>query len=103
MKEKGRDNETSKDAKHQTKYIHDLIIHEMLREKERQGNTTERQSNTTQLAQGSYFSKKKLPRVGLEPTTIRLLGVALTNLASYPGVRWEGKKERLVTTVCACV
>ena len=31
-----------------------LIIHEMLR-KTRQGNTTERQSNTTQLAQGSNF------------------------------------------------
>ena len=44
-----------------------------------QHNTTERQSNTTQLAQGSYFSKKKLPRVGFEPTTVRLLGVALTN------------------------
>ena len=63
--------------------VRDLIIHEMLREKERQGNTTtERQSNTTQLAQGSYFSKKKLPWVGFEPTTVRLLGVALTNWAT---------------------
>ena len=53
-------------------HVHDLIIHEMLREKERQGNIT-------QLAQGSYFSKKKLPQVGFEPTTVRLLGVALTN------------------------
>ena len=40
------------------KFIHFtllLIIHE---KKERQGNTTQRQSNSTQLAQGSYFSKK---------------------------------------------
>ena len=49
-----------------------------LERKTRQHNTTERQSNTTQLTQGSYFSKKKLPRVGFEPTTIRLLGVALS-------------------------
>ena len=55
-----------------TAVVHDLIIHEMLRKKERQ-------SNTTQLAQGSYFSKKKLPRVGFEPMTVRLLGVVLTN------------------------
>ena len=63
-------------------HVHDLIIHEMLRKKERktrQHHTTERQSNTTQLAQDSYFSKKKLPRVGFEPTTVSLLGVALTN------------------------
>ena len=39
-----------------------LIIHEMLMA--RQHNTTERQSNTTQLAQGSYFSKKNLPTLG---------------------------------------
>ena len=55
--------------------VHDVIIHEMLRKKERQGNTT-------QLAQDSYFSKRKLPRVGFEPTTVQLLGVALTNLAT---------------------
>ena len=43
-------------------------------------NTTERQSNTTQLAQNSHFSKKNwLPRVGLEPTTISFPGDALTN------------------------
>ena len=62
--------------------LHDLFIHEMLREKERQGNTTQQKDkaiNTTQLAQGSYFSKKKLTRVGFEPTTIRLLDIALTN------------------------
>ena len=53
-----------------THRYHDLIIHEMLK------------SNTTQLAQGSYSSKKKLPRVGFEPTTVRLLGVALTNRAT---------------------
>ena len=42
--------------------------------RERQGNnnnTTERQSNTMQLARNSHFSKKNwLPRLGLEPTTI---------------------------------
>ena len=38
-----------------------------------------KQHNTTQLAQGRYFSKKKLPRVGLEPTTVSLLGDSLTN------------------------
>ena len=43
-------------------------------------NTTERQSNTAQLAQNSHFSKKNwLLRVGLEPTTISLLGDAFTN------------------------
>ena len=53
---------------------------------ERQGNnnnTTERQSNTTQLARNSHFSKKNwLPRVGLEPTTISSPGDALTNWAT---------------------
>ena len=39
--------------------VHDLIIREMLRKKARQHNTTERQSNTMQLAQGSYFFKEK--------------------------------------------
>ena len=39
-----------------------------LERKARQHNTTERQSNTTQLTQGSIFQRKKLPRVGLEPT-----------------------------------
>ena len=53
-----------------------------LERKARQHNTTERQSNTTQLAQGSIFQRKKLPRVGLEPTTVRLLGNALTNFAT---------------------
>ena len=43
-------------------YIHDLIIHE------KQLNTTERQSDTTQLAQYIYFSKKKTAWVGFEPT-----------------------------------
>ena len=57
---------------------HDLIIHEMLREKDK-ATEHNRKTKTTQLAQGSYFSKKKLPRVGFEPTTVRLLGVALTN------------------------
>ena len=54
------------------------FIHEMLRKKGKQHNTTERQSNKTQLAQGSYFSTKKLPQVGFKPTTVGLLGVALT-------------------------
>ena len=45
---------------------------EMLR-KARQGNTIERQSNTTQLAQSSHFSKKNwLPQVGFEPMTFAL-------------------------------
>ena len=43
----------------------------MLRKQGNNNNTTERQSNTTQLARNSHFSKKNwLPRVGLEPTTI---------------------------------
>ena len=50
-----------------------------LERKAKQHNTTERQSNTTQLTQGWYFSKKKLPQVGFESTTVRLLGNALTN------------------------
>ena len=29
-------------------YVHDLIIHEMLREKERQGNTTQQKDKATQ-------------------------------------------------------
>ena len=52
---------------------------------ERQGNnnTTERQSNTTQLTRNSHFSKKNwLPRVGLEPTTISSPGDALNNWAT---------------------
>ena len=57
--------------------------------KERQGNnnnTTERQSNATQLARNSHFSKKYwLPRVGFEPTTISSPGDALTNYISYRG------------------
>ena len=42
----------------------------------RQRNTTERQSNTIPLAQGSYFSKKKAALSGTRTTTV---GVALTN------------------------
>ena len=40
------------------------------------------------LAQGSYFSKKKLPRVGFEPTTVCLLGIALkaTDAAQLAGL-----------------
>ena len=53
-----------------------LIIRDILR---KEHNTIERQSNKTQPAQGSIFQRKKLPRVGLEPTTVRLLGDALTN------------------------
>ena len=54
-----------------------LIIYEMLGK--RQGNTTQQKDeathNTTQLARDSYFQRKKLPRLGFEPTTVRLLGV----------------------------
>ena len=55
----------------------------------RQGNTTQqkdkaKQHNTTQLAQDSYFQRKKLPRVGFEPTSVRLLGVRSYQL-SYRG------------------
>ena len=56
----------------------------MLEKKARQRNTRERQSNTTQLAQGSYFSKKKLPWVGFKPMAVRLLGVRSYQL-SYRG------------------
>ena len=56
-----------------------LIIHE--KDKARQGNTTtERQSHTTQFAQSSHFSKKKLPALGGTRThNTRILGNALTN------------------------
>ena len=61
-------------------------MNNLSRDAERQGNnnnTTERQSNTTQLARNSHFSKKNwLPRVGLEPTTISSPGDALTNWAT---------------------
>ena len=65
-----------------TIYIHDfLIIHEMLRKKGKatQHNRKTKQHNTTCPRQ--YFQSKKLPQVGLEPTTVRLLhvGDALTN------------------------
>ena len=62
----------------------------MLGKKARQHNTTERQSNTTQhntTRPRQLFSKKtkkKLPRVGFEPTTVRLLGVRSYQL-SYRG------------------
>ena len=68
------------------KDVHDLKS-SMRRSERRQGNTTQHnttQHNTTQLAQDSYFSKKKLPRVGFEPTTVRLLGVCSYQL-SYRG------------------
>ena len=58
-------------------HTHEQLIREMLGNND---NTTERQSNTTQLARNSHFSKKNwLPRVGLKPTTSSLLGNALTN------------------------
>ena len=47
-----------------------LIIHEMLRKKARQHNTTERQSNVTQLAQSSS-KKNYLPR-GVQDTCIAI-------------------------------
>ena len=47
---------------------------------EKQGNNNNTKAKTTQLARNSHFSKKNwLPRVELEPTTISLLGDALTN------------------------
>ena len=50
------------------------------KDKAKQHNTTERQSNTTQPARNSHFSKKNwLSWVGFEPTTIRIVGDALTN------------------------
>ena len=57
----------------------------MPRKTRQQQQTTERQSNTTQLVRNSDFSKKNwLPRVGFEPTTISSPGDALiiTNLAT---------------------
>ena len=51
---------------HYPLHVHDLIIHEMLRKKARQHNTTERQSNTTQLTHGSLFSKKKTASGGIQ-------------------------------------
>ena len=52
-------------------YMHDLIIHEMPRKK---GKATQHNSPKAVI-----FLRKKLPRVGLEPTTMGLLGDALTN------------------------
>ena len=57
-----------------TLLMHDLIIHEMLR-KARQHNTTEKQSNTTQLTWGSYFFERLRWH---KHTIVCLLGVALT-------------------------
>ena len=55
-----------------TSIVHDfLIIHEMLRKKDKAT-----QHNSPKAV---FFKEKKLPRVGLEPTTVRLLGDALTN------------------------
>ena len=50
-----------------------LIIHEMLRKKGKatQNKRKTKQHNTTRPRQ--LFFKKKLPRVGLEPTTVSLL------------------------------
>ena len=44
---------------------HDLNHLRMKCSERRQRNTTERQSNTTQLAQGNYFSKKKTASGGI--------------------------------------
>ena len=67
-------------------HVEIMHMNNLSRDAERQGNnnnTTERQSNTTQLARNSHFSKKNwLPRVGLEPTTISSPGDALTNWAT---------------------
>ena len=51
-------------------------LREMLRKaRQHNNNTTERQSNTTQLVRNSHFSKKNcLPQVGLDPTTIHFPG-----------------------------
>ena len=59
-----------------TVHVHDLIIIEMLRKKGKatQHNRKTKQYNTTCPRQ----LEKKLPRVGFEPTTIHLLGVACT-------------------------
>ena len=67
-------------------------MNNLSRDAERQGNnnTTERQSNTTQLARNSHFSKKNwLPRVGFEPTTISSPGDALTELPRQ--LSWLGR------------
>ena len=48
------------------------------------GNTIQRKDKATQhnLPKAVIFQRKKLPQVGLEPMTIRLLGIALTNWAT---------------------
>ena len=55
-----------------------LIIHEMLRKK---GKATQQNDKVTQhnSPKAAIFQRKKLPQVGLEPTTVHLLGDALTN------------------------
>ena len=63
--------------------------------KARQHNTTEWQSNTTQLAQqGRYFQRKKLDS---NPWPFRLLGVALTNWAT------EAHSRNIYVNTCTCV
>ena len=52
--------------------IHDLISHEMLRKK---GKATQHDRTCPR----QLFFKEKTASVGFEPTTVRLLGIALTN------------------------
>ena len=70
-----------------------LIIHEMLRKKARQHNTAERQSNTTQLAQGSYFSKKKLAASGGSRTHDRPLSMMLLPTELPRQLSWLGSNH----------
>ena len=79
----GRDNQTSKTPNPKPSIAYEQSFKRCWERQGNNNNTTERQSNTTQLARNSHFSKKNwLPRVGLEPTTISSPGDALTNWAT---------------------
>ena len=92
------------------RYIMFMFMNNLSRDAERQGNnnTTERQSNTTQLARNSNFSKKNwLPQVGLEPTTISSPGDALTHhIRNHSWIihcTCKHNRENACTYVCTCI
>ena len=69
-------------------------LREMLRKaRQHNNNTTERQSNTTQLTRNSHFYKKNWPpRVGLDPTTIHFPGNALKH-SQLSTDEWQGCQQ----------
>ena len=76
-------------------------MYEMLRKK---GKATQhnrkKQHNTTR----PYFSKKKLPRVGFEPMTVRLLGLRsyMYQLCMYTVLEVARQLTCMKCTCCTC-